>query len=175
MNRFALAALLARQPAANLAPVLKHIQMSPHQLLGVVIAVDQAPLLGASFALPEPVRLPNLQDNGRCFVVVPTLRDFPIQAESQQFLKHSFRCHAPILNGYSTQNSEEPASHSHYVVAVAFGRTRSPLRTARGSRRSAGRGLAALPSPPQGQRALDEESAFFMSPFLTSDCLYYGT
>src|SRR6266568_3525826 len=96
MNRFALAALLARQPAANLAPVLKHIQMSPHQLLGV------------SFALPEPVRLPNLQDNGRCFVVVPTLRDFPIQAESQQFLKHSFRCHAPILNGYSTQNSEEP-------------------------------------------------------------------
>src|SRR6266700_1738154 len=109
MNRFALAALLARQPAANLAPVLKHIQMSPHQLLGVVIAVDQAPLLGASFALPEPVRLPNLQDNGRCFVVVPTLRDFPIQAESQQFLKHSFRCHAPILNGYSTQNSEEPS------------------------------------------------------------------
>src|SRR6266567_3217799 len=108
MNRFALAALLARQPAANLAPVLKHIQMSPHQLLGVVIAVDQAPLLGASFALPEPVRLPNLQDNGRCFVVVPTLRDFPIQAQSQQFLKHSFRCHAPILNGYSTQNSEEP-------------------------------------------------------------------
>src|SRR6266700_4198836 len=121
MNRFALAALLARQPAANLAPVLKHIQMSPHQLLGVVIAVDQAPLLGASFALPEPVRLPNLQDNGRCFVVVPTLRDFPIQAQSQQFLKHSFRCHAPILNGYSTQNSEEPRREMQTIESTRVG------------------------------------------------------
>src|ERR1039457_1372305 len=97
MDPSAVPALPARQPTPDLTAVLKHIEMSPDQLLSMVIAKHSTALLGAAFTLPQPGGLSNLQNDRRSLVVKPALDHFPVQSQSQQFLKHSFRCHAPTL------------------------------------------------------------------------------
>src|ERR1039457_6351954 len=97
MDPSAVPALPARQPTPDLTAVLKHIEMSPDQLLSMVIAKHSTALLGAAFTLPQPGGLPNLQNDRRSLVVKPALDHFPVQSQSHQFLKHSFRCHAPTL------------------------------------------------------------------------------
>src|ERR1035438_7905228 len=84
--------------------------MPPDQLLGMVIAKHETPILGAAFTLPQPGGLPYLQYDRRGRVVKPALDHFPVQPQSQQFLKHAFRCHAPTLQAFHRKQRRTPDS-----------------------------------------------------------------
>lgn len=81
--RAVLPTLASWQTAPYLAPMFKYVQMSPDQLLGVVIAKYDSSVFRTALALPEPLRLLDLQNHYRILSVKVAVDDFPVKAQSQ--------------------------------------------------------------------------------------------
>jgi hypothetical protein len=89
----ALAAFAPRQATGDLAAVLKHLEMPPSQGFGVVVAKCPAAVFRAAHRFPEPLGFPNLQKDRATLVVETAFGHFPVQPQTQQFMKPFFRCH----------------------------------------------------------------------------------
>ena len=86
--------------------MLEDVEMPPGQDFGVVVAKGQPGVFGAAHGLPELGRLPNLQKDRPAFPLEAALDHFPVQSQTQQFMKQFFRRHARRLPSIPPKTAE---------------------------------------------------------------------
>ena len=86
--------------------MLEDVEMPPGQDFGVVVAKGQPGVFGAAHGLPELGRLPNLQKDRPAFPLEAALDHFPVQSQTQQFMKQFFRRHARGLPSIPPKTAE---------------------------------------------------------------------
>jgi hypothetical protein len=99
--------------------------MPPHHLFGVVMAGHFGPLIGAALHFPYVLGFFDPQPHYATFSIELALGYPPVQAQSRQFMKQLFGCHASFLPPLSTENSEEPFLRRGYrgrAIGSAFRR-----------------------------------------------------
>jgi hypothetical protein len=83
----ALAAFAAWQTTGDFAAMLENIQMPPRQPLGVVVTKNQAAIFGTAHQFPQFGSLADLQKYRPALRLKPALHHFPVQPQTQPFVK----------------------------------------------------------------------------------------
>src|ERR1051325_1111466 len=92
MQVAALAAFGAGQLAANVAVILKNIEMPPLQSFGVIVTKDLTTVLGTAQLCPQTGCFFNLKKDAMVFIEA-AIGDRPLVAQAQHLVEQFFGCH----------------------------------------------------------------------------------